>query len=143
MCIHPHYPVTWIRRVRLPFATLYGSAGRFKSYLPDLLSRELSQPARLPLWWRIIAYSSFSLPFRKLYHKRRIAHVSRLLRLPDHDLWQKGGEFTPPAILSFDSARCHASHHIFFQEYKYQRYSDDGDSSCSHYFPPDNGEFSL
>ena len=78
MCIHPHYPVTWIRRVRLPFATLYGSAGRFKSYLPDLLSRELSQPAGLPLWRRIIAYSSFSLPFRKLYHKRKFRILSRI-----------------------------------------------------------------
>ena len=78
MCIHPHYPVTWIRRVRLPFATLYGSAGRFKSYLPDLLSRELSQPAGLPLWRRIIAYSSFSLPFRNPYHKRKFRTLSRI-----------------------------------------------------------------
>ena len=78
MCIHPHYPVTRIRRVRLPFATLYGSAGRFKSYLPDLLSRELSQPAGLPLWRRIIAYSSFSLPFRNPYHKRKFRTLSRI-----------------------------------------------------------------
>lgn len=88
MCIHPHYPVTWIRRVRLPFATLYGSAGRFKSYLPDLLSRELSQPAGLPLWRRIIAYSSFSLPFRIPYHKRKFRTLSRISH------WKAGKEHT-------------------------------------------------
>ena len=39
------------------------SADRFKSYLPYLLSRDLSQPLDLPLWRRQMTYSSFSLPF--------------------------------------------------------------------------------
>lgn len=50
MCIHPHYPVTWIRRVRLLMPPMAFSAGRFKSYFPYLLSRKPSQPVRFSLW---------------------------------------------------------------------------------------------
>lgn len=58
MCILIH-PLTGMGRVCL----LY-SADRFKSYLPYLLSRDISQPLDLPLWRRRMTYSSFSLPFR-------------------------------------------------------------------------------
>ena len=42
--------------------TYFVSANRFKSYLPYLLTRDLSQPAKFPLWRRWMTYSSFSLP---------------------------------------------------------------------------------
>ena len=42
--------------------TYFVSANRFKSYLPYLLTQDLSQPAKFPLWRRWITYSSFSLP---------------------------------------------------------------------------------